>query len=631
MIDKNQFAKPYWAPITGLSLVRLAFAGAWLAGICLSLTLSAPLAAAVDNTFLNDAAPSGQLNSSPTASSSSIKSTLTSTSLSGSDQFLPVEQAYQPTPGIDGQELVIDWYIAPGYYLYKHRFAITPTEAGRAARPLELTFQPGRFIYDDYYDKDLEVFYTATQVRATLPTTDLSVNPSTGGSTITVAITSQGCADAGLCYPPRTEYLSINRGDGSAEFIGPPSTGSPVISDAQNELSGQTVNMAVILVFALLGGIILNLMPCVFPVLSIKVMATTAAHLGDHNKHVHSLAYSAGIILSFMAIAAVMLGLRGSGQAIGWGFQLQSPIFVALLAYLLFVIAQSFSGQLTIGGSWMNLGQNFTRSTTVSGSFMTGVLATVVASPCTAPFMGTALGVALTQSAGVSMAIFAALGLGMALPFLALSWIPGLMEKLPAPGPWMNTFSQLLAFPLYASVIWLLWVLGRQTGVDHAIVVSLGVLLLAFAIWLHNHSKNIISKGVLALSLAAALSLAINQESIDQEPLWQPYSPEALSALRDQNRAVFINLTADWCITCLANEKIALSSDAFRAALKRQDITYLKGDWTNNNPGITRLLNEHGRSGVPLYLYYDAMGNPAKILPQLLSEKVVLTAFGVEP
>ncbi len=619
MLKKNQFVIQYHRLFIGL---------------CLSLMLSVPLAVAAENSFLNNAAPPSQLNGSSSPGSSSISSSLTISPLSGSGQFLPVEQAYQLTPSIDGQELVIDWHIAPGYYLYKHRFAITPAEVTQATQPLALTFKPGRFIYDDYYEKDLEVFYTATQVRATLPM-PVGVDLADDGFAFVLAVTSQGCADAGLCYPPRIEYIAVNPGNAIAELIDPVSTDSSTIKNANGiksqsleKTSGQSSNIVIILVFAVLGGIILNLMPCVFPVLSIKVMATTSAHLGDHNKHIHSLAYSAGIILSFMAIAAVMLILRGSGQSIGWGFQLQSPIFVALLAYLLFVIAQSFSGQLTIGGSWMNLGQNFTQSNSVSGSFMTGVLATVVASPCTAPFMGTALGVALTQSTGVSMAIFAALGLGMALPFLALSWIPGLMEKLPAPGPWMNTFSQLLAFPLYASVIWLLWVLGRQTSIDHAIVVSLGILLLAFAIWLNGHSKHVVSRGVLALSLVAALSLAVSQESTDQEPLSQSYSPEVLSTLQNENRAVFINLTADWCITCLANEKIALSSEAFRSALITHNITYLKGDWTNNDPDITRLLNEHGRSGVPLYLYYDAKGNPARILPQLLSEKVVLTAFG---
>ncbi|RLA47292.1 MAG: hypothetical protein DRR06_02975 [Gammaproteobacteria bacterium] len=543
-------------------------------------------------------------------------------------QFLPVEQAYQLIPSIDERNLLVDWFIAPGYYLYKHRFAINLYNPKNSDKPLALEYQPGKSIYDEYYDKELEVFYNATQISTTLPTNISS-------SLITLSITSQGCADAGLCYPPQTQYISVNLAKGTAELLdAPPAYAAD--SHTEPELSvptynsAPTYNIGVMLIFALVGGMILNLMPCVFPILSIKVMATTSAHLGDHNKHLHSIAYAAGIVLSFISIAAVMLILREAGQSVGWGFQLQSPTFVALLAYLLFVIAQSFSGQLNIGGGWMNLGQNLATGNRITSSFMTGVLATVVASPCTAPFMGTALGVALTQPAVISLAIFAALGLGMALPFLALSWIPGLMERLPAPGPWMNTFSQLLAFPLYASVIWLLWVLGRQTSIDHAIVVSLGILLLAIAIWLHRQTDNFIAKGAIIFILAGAVSLSLMPGPSDEKDIWQPYSAERLASLRAAGRPAFINLTADWCITCLANEKLALSSAAFKAALKVHNISYLKGDWTNNNPEITRLLNQHGRSGVPLYLYFDGAGNPVRILPQLLTESRVLAVFNGE-
>ena len=390
-------------------------------------------------------------------------------------------------------------------------------------------------------------------------------------------------------------------------------------------------SLLMIMLFALAGGVILNLMPCVFPVLSIKVMSTTAAHLGAHGKHLHALAYTGGIILSFLAIAALMLVLRAGGEAIGWGFQLQSPVFVALLAYLMFIIGQSFSGQLTIGGSWMNIGQTLTQNNRLTGSFMTGVLATVVASPCTAPFMGTALGLALTQPTVISLSIFAALGLGMALPFLILSWLPGLMDKLPAPGPWMGTFSQLLAFPLYATVIWLLWILGRQTSIDHAVLVSLGILLIAFAIWITHRGKGVMGRVFGLTALVIALGITAIKPTTEEDRLktvWEPYSAARLLELRQQQQAVFINLTADWCITCLANEKIALDSEAFRAALREGNITYLKGDWTNRNPEITALLNDHGRSGVPLYLYYDTTANPPKILPQLLTQTIVLRAFG---
>lgn len=586
--------------------------------------LAAGIAALVCLALIRPAIAAGNSLSNPISSLDS--------GLAAPLEFLPVEEAYRLFPGLEGETLTVDWMIAPGYYLYKHRFAITAASSASPAsgESLALQFEPGRMIYDEYYEKDLEVYYQRTRVSAVLPERSTDKD-----ATYVVSVTSQGCADAGLCYPPRTDYLEVNIGQQlvtplaapPAEVNGQPFDAAPVEASST---PAPPYNLLVILFFALAGGVILNLMPCVFPVLSIKVMSTTAAHLGAHNKHLHSLAYTAGIILSFMAIAAAMLALRASGEAVGWGFQLQSPVFVALLAYLMFAIGQSFSGQLAIGARWMNIGQNFTRNNRVSGSFMTGVLATVVASPCTAPFMGTALGLALTQSTAISLGIFAALGLGMALPFLILSWLPGLMEKLPAPGPWMNTFSQLLAFPLYATVIWLLWVLGRQTSIDHAVLVSLGILLIAFAIWLHNRPAKILTRALGAVALAGALGLATVHPADSNGPqvIWQPYSAARLTELRQQGQAVFVNLTADWCITCLANEKIALDSDAFHAALRDRNITYLKGDWTNRNPEITDLLNAHGRTGVPLYLYYDAAGNSAKILPQLLTENIVLKAFG---
>lgn len=554
--------------------------------------------------------------------------------LSAPQEFLPVEEAYRLSPTLEGRTLIVDWMITPGYYLYKDRFAMRilagPDQPSSENAVLE--FEPGRMIFDEYYEKELEVYYHATRISTTLP-----ASANDRDASYVVSVTSQGCADAGLCYPPRSDYLEVDVARQEVTTVAAP---PPIDSDTQplNSAPGSLPaaqspphGLLVIMLFALAGGVILNLMPCVFPVLSIKVMSTTAAHLGAHRKHLHGFAYTAGIVLSFLAIAGLMLGLRASGEAIGWGFQLQSPVFVALLAYLMFVIGQSFSGQLSIGGSWMNIGQNLTRNNGLTASFMTGVLATVVASPCTAPFMGTALGLALTQPAIISLSIFAALGLGMALPFLILSWLPGLMEKLPAPGPWMDTFSQLLAFPLYATVIWLLWILARQTSIDHAVLVSLGILLIAFAIWLSGRGRGVMSRGLGLVALAGALGLAAIKPASDADHLktiWEPYSAARLTELRQQRQAIFINLTADWCITCLANEKIALDSETFRAALREGNITYLKGDWTNRNPEITALLNTHGRSGVPLYLFYDSTANPPKILPQLLTESIVLRAFG---
>ncbi|MEH6544151.1 MAG: protein-disulfide reductase DsbD domain-containing protein [Porticoccaceae bacterium] len=586
---------------------------------------------------------------------------LTSLLLSEPD-FLPVEEAYQVTPTLAGKEIYLDWAIAPGYYLYKDKFSVRVEEGGAEgenaepgeSQPWQQTLEPGQPIYDEYYEKDLHVFYGHTRVILSRP----AANTISSNSNSILAITSQGCADAGLCYPPRTQYLSVNfdagsvneltafkpntQGNGLDSLDNLDSSAEPGFTSASElapapALAGRP-GLGLLLGFALLGGLILNLMPCVFPVLSIKVLGVTAAHLEGHDKHSHGLAYAAGVILSFVAIALVLLALRGAGHVIGWGFQLQSPVFIAALACLFFLMAQGFSGQFTLGVRLMNVGQAATTGSGLGSSFMTGVLATVVASPCTAPFMGTALGVAITQPTGIAVLVFATLGLGMALPFLLLTWIPGLAGKLPAPGPWMETFRQVLAFPLYASVLWLLWVLGRQTDIDHAIIAALGLLSLAFATWLFSRSRKWLGKTLAVALFIAGLALPLlmisgadsssREASSDGEPsIWEPYTQARLDQLRESKQSVFINLTADWCITCLANEKIALNSARFKAALQDNDIYYLKGDWTNYNAEITRLLGVHGRGGVPLYLFYPA-GGEARILPQLLTEKTVLKAIG---
>ena len=565
--------------------------------------------------------------------------------------FLPVEEAYQVTPTLAGEEIYLDWAIAPGYYLYKDKFSVRieeeDSEPGES-QPWQQTLEPGEPIYDEYYEKNLQVFYGHTRVILSRP----AANTVSSTSNSVLAITSQGCADAGLCYPPRTQYLSVNFDAGSVDELTAQelavfktnTQGSSLDSSAEPGFKSPSAPagrpaLGLLLGFALLGGLILNLMPCVFPVLSIKVLGVTAAHLEGHDKHSHGLAYAAGVILSFVAIALVLLALRSAGHVIGWGFQLQSPVFIAALACLFFLMAQGFSGQFTLGVRLMNVGQAATTGSGLGSSFMTGVLATVVASPCTAPFMGTALGVAITQPTGIAVLVFAVLGLGMALPFLLLTWIPGLAGKLPAPGPWMETFRQVLAFPLYASVLWLLWVLGRQTDIDHAIIAALGLLSLAFATWLFGRSRKWLGKTLAVALFIAGLALPLlmisgadssSRETLNssgEPPIWEPYTQKRLDQLRESKQSVFINLTADWCITCLANEKIALNSARFKAALQDNEIYYLKGDWTNYNAEITRLLGAHGRGGVPLYLFYPA-GGEAHILPQLLTEKTVLKAIG---
>ena len=541
-------------------------------------------------------------------------------------EFLPVEEAYRLQVTADAQGLVLDWRAAPTYYLYQHKFAAAVIDERGESSPLAVKYPPGKAIYDEYYEKELQVYYDTVALRVDLPA-------HLKGQSWTLAVSSQGCADAGLCYPPRTQYFTASDAGGVGqkfvEIDQLPSlaAGAMTGADTSAAMSGSGLNLPLVLLFALLGGIILNLMPCVFPVLSIKVLSLTSAHLGEHSKHLHGMAYTAGIVISFVAIAALLLVFREAGEAVGWGFQLQSPVFVSLLAYLLFAAGLSFSGLLEVGARWMNIGQSAATGTSLRASFMTGVLATVVASPCSAPFMGTALGFALTQAPIISLLVFAVLGIGMALPFVLLSWIPGLLEKLPAPGPWMQSFRQFLAFPLYASAIWLLWVLGRQTSIDQVALVAIGMLLLAFAAWLGGGGAKRWKQVIALVVTVAALSIAITPSKAVEETLWEPYSRVRLDALRSEGRPVFVNLTAAWCITCLANEKLALSSANFAETLQANNIVYLKGDWTNRNSEITALLKEYGRSGVPLYLYYSPGNTAAQVLPQLLTEGIVQKAL----
>ena len=391
---------------------------------------------------------------------------------------------------------------------------------------------------------------------------------------------------------------------------------------------------------ALLGGLILNLMPCVFPVLSIKVLGLVR-HSGENPARIrlHGLAYAAGVMASFLALAGLLIALKSGGAGIGWGFQLQSPIVVAALAYLLFAMGLSLSGVVHLGGGITGIGDGLTRRAGLQGSFFTGVLATVVATPCTAPFMGTAIGFALTQSAIESLIVFASLGLGLALPFLALTLLPRALRLLPRPGAWMDLLKQVLAFPIYLTVAWLIWVLAQQVGPRGLMLALFGLVIVAFAAWIWEAGRDRrpttarIAQGLAVLAIAAAGALVVG---LDQDRALpgtrasvegiEPFTQARLDGLRADGKPVFVNMTAAWCITCQVNERTSLSGEAVRASLRARGVTYLKGDWTNQNPEITRLLERHGRSGVPLYLLYGEAAEPS-VLPQILTESTVLAAL----
>lgn len=395
------------------------------------------------------------------------------------------------------------------------------------------------------------------------------------------------------------------------------------------------------LLFALAGGLILNLMPCVFPVLSLKALSLAESGANDHHARSHALWYTAGVLISFAALGLAVILLREAGQALGWGFQLQSPWFVAGLVYLFVVLGLSLSGAISIGNRLTGFGQTLTEGEGARSAFFTGVLACVVASPCTAPFMGGALGYAFTLPTAQALLIFLALGLGLALPFLLIGFLPGLARRLPRPGRWMETLKQALAFPLYLSAVWLLWVLGQQVGIDGAALALVGVTVLIFALWwlervADDEGRGRVVHQMLAAAVAAAALYPVMviargdfaapaQAAVQGR--WEPYSAARLAELRTAGTPVFIDMTAAWCATCKVNERIALSSDRFFGALEKHGVVPMKGDWTDYNAEITAFLQEFGAAGVPLYVVYPRGNGKPQVLPQVLTPDLVLRAI----
>lgn len=398
------------------------------------------------------------------------------------------------------------------------------------------------------------------------------------------------------------------------------------------------------LLLALTGGLILNLMPCVFPVLSLKALSLVShAHYSPLQIRLQGWAYTAGVLASFALLAAVLVILKTGGAEIGWGFQFQSPLFVLAMAYLMFLVGLNLSGVFVIGGSIAGVGSSLADRGGYSGSFFTGVLATIVATPCTAPFMAAALGYALVQPPVKLFAIFLSLGLGLALPYLLLANWPGLQRWLPRPGLWMERTKQFLAFPMYAAAAWLVWVLAQQVNANAVLLALSGMIALAFAAWLYQTTRNT-RPGRERLGSAAALATALltlalgysginsssetsgNTSDLAQtERNWQAYSAERLQQLRAEGKPVFLNFTASWCISCLVNEQVALSHADVKTTFASAGITYLKGDWTKRDAAITAILNQFGRSGVPLYVYYPAGASSEAIeLPQVLTPDIVL-------
>lgn len=541
--------------------------------------------------------------------------------------FLPVEEAYKASVTTGQEHILLDWTIAPGYYLYRDKFKVSAKIADQT-QPLSPQLEEGLVKYDEYEEKEVGVFYNST--RITIPLGDLPKE-------FLLNVRSQGCADAGLCYAPRTQTFQINRDFGTAVEVAPtsgPTTPLTGNGDSSTTLASGGASYGLYLLLALLGGMVLNLMPCVFPVLSLKALSFASSGGSAHNHHLHGWAYTSGVVGSFVLAALVILAAKTAGEQSGWGFQLQSPTFVALMAYLFLVMGLSLSGMVYFGTSLMGVGQGLTTKDGLRGSFFTGVLAALVASPCTGPMMAPALGFALTQPPLISLTIFIALGFGMALPFLLLSYSPQLASMLPRPGVWMEKFKEFLAFPMYIAAAWLLYVFGRQVGMAGVFFLLLGAVALVMAIWLwqnlpeHPSWRWVVKSTGLAAVLGAGAVAWIGSDFRTDTDEWQPYSKELVEELRNSGKPVLVDFTADWCITCKTNEAVALSRSGFKEAVTRYNVALVKGDWTNQDPTISAALAEHNRSGVPLYLMYPAdVNQPAEILPQLLTQDIVIEAI----
>ena len=407
-------------------------------------------------------------------------------------------------------------------------------------------------------------------------------------------------------------------------------------------VAAASVTTLTAIAFAFLGGLILNLMPCVFPILSLKILQLIEGYRRGEKLLPHGLAFTGGVLVTMGALSGALLALRSVGMALGWGFQLQSPWVVSLLLVLFVAITINLLGIFEFTAASHLADTRVARSaprTGAASSFFTGILAVIVASPCTAPFMGAALGYAVTQPAVEAVAVFLALGFGMALPWLLLCIFPGWSRMLPRPGAWMDVFRKIMAVPMALAVVWLGWVLSKQISFNGMLLMLAGCAAAAIALWLlgreqWGRGRNRVLMGVTAfLAVGAIAAIATGEFDRTSSPqgrgAWQPWSEEAVKTALAEGRPVFVDFTAAWCVTCQANKVAALDRDEVQAAFREKNFTLLMGDWTNRDPAITDILSRFGRSGVPLYLLYKPDGT-VQVLPELLTPGIVLDALAAK-
>ena len=578
---------------------------------------------------------------------------------------LPEDQAFAfEAIAFDGNELLLRFTPARGYYVYRDRTSMA-LEGAQGVSLQAPRWPKGKAHRDEHFG-DVVVYFDQAEVPVPLK------RDRADAVTATLRVTFQGCQTDGICYPPMTRRVKLAIPSGTVTpastpdmpapaTVAPLPTATTPVDDAAPDTTTSAASLAtdvertrppeevlarnprgtssllVALALALTGGLILNLMPCVLPILSLKALSLAESGREGGDARRRALWYTAGVLVSFVAVGALAIALRAAGQALGWGFQLQQPWVVGLLAYVMFAVGLSLSGVFAIGHRLAGTGHGLASRRGPVGDFFTGVLAVVVASPCTAPFMGVALAYAFTAPTPLALLVFAVLGLGLALPFLLIGFVPALASRLPRPGAWMDTLKQVLAFPMYLTAVWLLWVLGKQRGIDAVGLALVGLVLLALGLWWFQRARFAPAPLQRALALALAVSALVPLAMLHRLPAetaaapttegHAAYSAERLAALRAEGRIVFVDMTADWCVTCKANEKAVLNTPAFRELLATHDAVMLTGDWTNVDPAITAFLEAHGAVGVPLYVLYPRGGGAGEVLPTVLTQDGMRRAF----
>jgi thiol:disulfide interchange protein len=564
--------------------------------------------------------------------------------------LLPVTKAFALKATIEKPgRIALHFDIAKHYYLYRGRIHAKILTSGITAGAIALP--PGKQEHDPFLG-DVEIYHDS--VDATLPYSAPGAMP----PTLKVTVSYQGCHEVTpkICYPPNTETFTLPTSGGGPMSAGlgsgpageaitaslgtPPSTPQPRSAGQPNNAASLAGPLSIGLPFALLlalaGGLILNLMPCVLPILAIKAVGVLESNTSRAESRCHALAYGAGVIATFLAIGLAILGLRGAGHAVGWGTQLQQPVIVAVLACVLFAVGLSMSGVVSFGSRLGNLGGGLTRRGGSAGHFFTGVLAVIVASPCTAPFMGVALAYAFVAPSSHEILVMLVLGIGLALPLTLIGLVPALARLLPKPGRWMETLKQVLAFPMYLSAVWLVWVLAHQRGADAVALVLVAMVLLAAAAWWHGRAPSgrrlghaftaVLVLGAVA-SFYAVAQVAPPAQSATADGDAVAFSPAKLQSLRDAGTPVFVDIGADWCVTCKANEYAVLDTSSFHSLLQSTGAVYMKGDWTDVDPEIGAYLREFHSPGVPLYVVYPRGGGAGHALPTVLTASLVRSAL----